>query len=756
MHILESSPEQQATTQHPDLDNEKGRELEHLQERGQFRALLLGNPNYFGNLKESQYQPVLDISGNTFYESIGCVGYQPQFNRLEAVVFVNQSGGYGGDVCSAGTPEYVRFYLSFDNGGSWVDQGLVSFTAYDIPIDVTGGQRLEYAVALRVNLRRRFCFFDQRTVLARAILSWNTPPPANTPYHIPIWGDIHDTHIQVEPLRFPKLLDVFEATKLELPSAVLDTFDLEQELTAKEPQVLSVPQLQELYKDKKIEPHRYALAELHQLMAHPEGSESLMLPGGPSIFDQLKLGIDFSDIFDQLFPKDGNTSYEELECVGLNPLENTLEAVIRIKRGFGYSGGPCTPGSTEYVTFWADIHRDGSFHACLGTAAVTVYDFEDVPEEGLEYAVFLPVDLNRYRRECDEGAVVIPIRATLSWNVPIPCSNPNQVPTWGNREETLVHVYPGRPVDDDDYTPFLYDVSGVAVCAIDQATGYATGQKPFGATLFVTGEIPAALSLATPDTLKYRVSVRQLTPVVSGWQVVGNSFSITVTEGTGPITAVSYSILQSVDADGFYTYREHGTPVLGAWRRVSSMNRLLVPWNTAAPMTGQWEIKLEAKDTLTGTIYQAGIITCPDGTTLQSVRVRLDEIAPVADIAITGFSRGGGPVQPAIDCAKFQIGDIIHGTYSGTDEHFRRLDFELQPASVTGGATVEPPQRVFGAPDFVPTGGEAGTWTLDTTLMAPCGYTIKLLVHDRTIVSGSHSGWLGTDVIGFCVETPGG
>ena len=27
-----------------------------------------------------------------------------------------QPFGYGGDICSSGTPEYVRFYLSFDNG----------------------------------------------------------------------------------------------------------------------------------------------------------------------------------------------------------------------------------------------------------------------------------------------------------------------------------------------------------------------------------------------------------------------------------------------------------------------------------------------------------------------------------------------------------------------------------------------------------------------------------------------------------------
>ena len=121
-------------------------------ERAQFRALILANPNYFGNLKESPFKAVLNIQGNTFYEEIGCVGFQPQLNRLEAVVFVKQPSGYGGDICSDGTREYVRFYLSLDNGATWQDQGLTSFVTYDIPKD----QRLEYAVTLPIKPPRKF------------------------------------------------------------------------------------------------------------------------------------------------------------------------------------------------------------------------------------------------------------------------------------------------------------------------------------------------------------------------------------------------------------------------------------------------------------------------------------------------------------------------------------------------------------------------------------------------------------------------
>ena len=39
-------------------------------ERGQFRALLVKNPNYFGNLPNSPFPPVSKIALNTSYEEI--------------------------------------------------------------------------------------------------------------------------------------------------------------------------------------------------------------------------------------------------------------------------------------------------------------------------------------------------------------------------------------------------------------------------------------------------------------------------------------------------------------------------------------------------------------------------------------------------------------------------------------------------------------------------------------------------------------
>jgi hypothetical protein len=89
-------------------------------ERSQFRALILVNPNYFGNIKVSPFPPVVKKAGDTSFEQIGVGGFQPQFNRLDAVVYIKRPSGYGDGLCTDGTPEFVRFYISFDNGAAAV------------------------------------------------------------------------------------------------------------------------------------------------------------------------------------------------------------------------------------------------------------------------------------------------------------------------------------------------------------------------------------------------------------------------------------------------------------------------------------------------------------------------------------------------------------------------------------------------------------------------------------------------------------
>jgi hypothetical protein len=51
----------------PRVERLKAPSKELLAARGSFRTLLAGNPNYFGNLKESAYTAILAVNSNTWY-----------------------------------------------------------------------------------------------------------------------------------------------------------------------------------------------------------------------------------------------------------------------------------------------------------------------------------------------------------------------------------------------------------------------------------------------------------------------------------------------------------------------------------------------------------------------------------------------------------------------------------------------------------------------------------------------------------------
>ena len=94
-------------------------------ERLEFKRLIAGNPNYFGNLEKSPFKPVKKFVGNTAYEEVTCVGFNPALSLLEATVQVKRPAGYNGTLCLPGSTEYVRFFIDYGTG--WIDAGMASF-----------------------------------------------------------------------------------------------------------------------------------------------------------------------------------------------------------------------------------------------------------------------------------------------------------------------------------------------------------------------------------------------------------------------------------------------------------------------------------------------------------------------------------------------------------------------------------------------------------------------------------------------------
>lgn len=154
------------------------------------RKLLLANPNHFGTLPEKSVKVILNMNGDTNFERLGCVSYIPLLDQLYASIELKRDWGYSVALRNASSREYVRFYLSFDRGATWQNEGLTAFNVSDEP-----GSRLHIRlVTKRVELGERLKSATQPP-LVRAILSWNSPPPPDSPDWTPLWGNVLDTQI---------------------------------------------------------------------------------------------------------------------------------------------------------------------------------------------------------------------------------------------------------------------------------------------------------------------------------------------------------------------------------------------------------------------------------------------------------------------------------------------------------------------------------------------------------------------------------
>ena len=340
------------------------------------------------------------------------------------------------------------------------------------------------------------------------------------------------------------------------------------------------------------------------------------------------------------------------------------------------------------------------------------------------------------------------LRAILSWQQAPPPGDPDWRPTWGNREETTFELPAGAVTP---LAPVLESVSGYAVCQIDPASGHTiVHQRPFGGGISIAGFIPGAPDRSSPP-MKYKLIARQIgfggvvltTEVLAATSRVG--------DGVGRRCAAHPVPGQpsTADAAGWFTYLDDPDPSGTGWRRV--VGNLLYPWESR-PRTGLWEIELRAKDPF-GTEYAAQVITCPDSTTRQQVRLHLDQANPVADVEITSYRMPGQPSIPAGSCMKFPVGAIIAGTFSATDEHFDSIGFAVEGTSysaTTPGGTAR--WTITGATAYpaASTNGTSGTWEFDTAGMPACGYVLHSTAYDRTVNGGG--GWRDDDIEGFSLE----
>jgi hypothetical protein len=419
-------------------------------ERLQFSQLIADNPNHFGNFAEIKLPPVDPYSNDTAFEELTYVGYNPDLGMLEAVVQIKQPSGYLGDNSTAGSYEYVRFYV--DTGSGFQHAGMVAINVHDLPDGKDGvkhpAKPLSYAASVPYSPPSCADCDDPVLPLVRAILSWQSIP--SDPAFPVAWGNSLDCRI---PLK-PHAATVFDVIENLLEDGALDVKAHEKAATvpslplpSPEPAPLTLAQLADLYNgmENQVPTHRFGYVEVHSALSAPSVSSELV---ANKMAEFAALKIDWSKMVGALMEKDADASFEQLDCVGLEgtPGSERLVATFRIKQTAGYSGNLCSAGSFEYVAFWADWDNMCAF-TYLGTVPVKVHDINRAAGEDLCYMAVLPVDLSEHRAKSDAPKIAR-IRAVLSWAIPPSTTNPNTQNFWGNSIDTLV-CFPmektGRP-----------------------------------------------------------------------------------------------------------------------------------------------------------------------------------------------------------------------------------------------------------------------------------------------------------------------
>lgn len=157
----------------------------------------------FANLKidwSTVVAAVAEKDADVEYEQLDCLGLEgmPGFERLVATFRIKQNVGYSGNLCSAGSYEYVAFWADWDNSCSFTYLGTVPVKVHDI--NRPAGEDLCYMAVLPVDLsaHRTGCEIP-KIARVRAVLSWAVPPSTTDPNALDYWGNSIDSHVQIRP-----------------------------------------------------------------------------------------------------------------------------------------------------------------------------------------------------------------------------------------------------------------------------------------------------------------------------------------------------------------------------------------------------------------------------------------------------------------------------------------------------------------------------------------------------------------------------
>lgn len=141
--------------------------------------------------------PIDTSKANVDYEELECVGLDYNTESLVATLKIKKNVGYSGDLCDAGSKEYISFWVDWDDKCSWQYINTVELKVHDIKMV---GDHLCYSVTLPLDAKyhKKLCT-SPNVIRVRGVLSWNVPPSTTNPDKLEFYGNRVDTHIQIKP-----------------------------------------------------------------------------------------------------------------------------------------------------------------------------------------------------------------------------------------------------------------------------------------------------------------------------------------------------------------------------------------------------------------------------------------------------------------------------------------------------------------------------------------------------------------------------
>lgn len=731
--------------------------IEHT--RQNFKQLIAINPNYFGTAAKATStgalasNAVVNLSQNTKYEELRCVGLNPAEDLLEAIIEVKLPYGFNTSLCGAGSKEYVAFFIDYGDGAGWVSAGApTQVTVHDL---VAVNQHHVFYAVRRAFVPQQILACSKPQILkVRAILSWESIPSG--PGYVPVWGNVKDVWVQLRPKRRPIVLSpiVLDLPKLDMiqpipnpiPIPIPDPqpeFTLSGNLeTLRETIELTTRAIEQEKQSGQVESQRLEFAELMARNPNYFGSISTATDASEFSADIAKLSpqavqyltskytID-PKILQAIFPQNPKTKYEELTCVGLYPEEDLLEATIAIKLPYGFNGDLCTLGSWEYVAFYIDW---GSGWEYVDTARLQVHNL-DTAERVLHYAVKAQLKNVDDRLKLCNAENVVKVRAILSWNYDPTLYGPYYSPAWGNTLERYVQI---RPKTGTSAFCSLEIVNEVHIDEISQSgadRGLAydpldtvpplTYNRPFGGTIAAWGNV----NIAGAVYYRFRFSADN-----------GVSWSNVLDPRTARNPIFWFPVIQrSPDGAGWFSIADYNTD------RANYSLTPLVNWASYGK-NGAYLLRLELADAtktpIVGQVVDVALQldnTDVDFYTFRNTPISLPASGVVVKDTMGHFKK----------CDSFTGTSLIKVYGNFRDEYFRSFSVTVAGGNISGeypiasGDFRTPIPGVLNAQGIIGAanngdGQEIASFNLCAVPQAPakvkCAYVVVLRVWDRAIV----------------------